>query len=507
MTPTLILGFIGLYFVMLFTISRITSKGSTNSDFFLAGRKAPWYLVAFGMVGASLSGVTFISVPGWVEGSQFSYMQMVLGYVLGYVVIAYVLIPVYYRLGLVSIYTYLKDRFGVYSYKTGAAFFLLSRTLGAGIRLLLVANVLQYLIFQQWGVPFAVTVFLSIVLIWLYTHKGGLKTIIWTDTLQTAFMLISLGLTIYFLAQNLGFSGITETIAEVRKSDFSKTFFFDDLFSKGHFLKHFFGGMFIAIGMTGLDQDMMQKNLSCKSAKDAQKNVMSFTVVLVFVNLFFLALGALLYMYAQQNGVEVPIVDGVKRTDLLFSEIALNSGLGISVSIFFLLGLIAAAYSSADSALASLTTSVSIDFLDLEKKSLEDQERLRKRTHLVMSGVLFCVILILNETFDRNAIFLIISLAGFTYGPLIGLYFFGLFTTRLVKDKLVPIICILSVVITAALWYFSFRGIEGQTPETSLFGGYVFGAELIILNAAITLLGLLFISTSGKTKSGGSSLD
>ncbi|MFK7756799.1 MAG: sodium:solute symporter [Flavobacteriales bacterium] len=494
MDPMLILGFIALYFIVLFSISRLTSKGSNNQDFFVAGNKAPWYLVAFGMIGASLSGVTFISIPGWVDGSQFSYMQMVLGYILGYVVIAYVLIPVYYKLGLISIYTYLKDRFGHYSYKTGAIFFLVSRTLGAGIRLLLVANVLQYLIFENWGVPFAVTVLLSIGLIWLYTHKGGLKTIIWTDTLQTAFMLISLGLTIYFIAQNLELVNPSEVYTAVKNSQYSQVFFFDNILAKNHFLKHFFGGMFIAIGMTGLDQDMMQKNLSCKSARDAQKNIMSFTVVLVFVNLLFLSLGALLYMYATNNGITVPVLDGAKRTDLLFSDIALNSGLGVSVAVFFMLGLIAAAYSSADSALTSLTTSVSIDILEIDKKTRVEQEKIRKQTHVVMSIILFVVILILNESFDRNAIFQIIFLAGFTYGPLIGLYAFGFMTKRSLSDRLVPVVCISAVLITLVLWLFSSGGAVGLSAESALLGGYVFGAELIILNAVLTFLGLFGIS-------------
>lgn len=500
MTPALILGFVGLYFVVLFAIARWTSKGATNSDFFVAGKKAPWYLVAFGMIGASLSGVTFISVPGQVAGSEFSYMQMVLGYVVGYVVIAYVLIPVFYRLNLVSIYGYLNERFGTVSHKTGAAFFLFSRTLGAGIRLLLVANVLQYLVFKQWGVPFEITVLFSIALIWLYTHKGGLKTIIWTDTLQTGFMLVSLGLTIYFLSAGLGFEGVSETINQVGESEYSKIFFMDDWLSGNYFYKHFFGGMFIAIGMTGLDQDMMQKNLSCKSAKEAQKNMMSFTAVLVFVNLFFLGLGALLYIYSTKMGISVPVVDGVKRTDLLFSEIALNSGLGISVAVFFLLGLIAAAYSSADSALASLTTSVSVDFLNIESKPVLEQERVRKKTHIVVSAVLFVVILILDKTFDRSAIFQIIFLAGFTYGPLIGLYFFGLFTKLKVNDDGVPLVCLSSVVITFFLWYTSFRALDGQMEEDCMFGGYKFGAELIIINALFTFAGMLLLSTMKSLK-------
>jgi len=453
-------------------ISRLTSRTTSNSQFFLAGRKAPWYLVAFGMIGASLSGITFISIPGWVKGGGFGYMQMVLGYVLGYVFIAYVLLPVYYRLNLVSIYTYLEQRFGRHSYKTGAVFFLISRTIGAGIRLLLVANVLQYLVFSSWNIPFEITVLVSILLIWLYTYRGGLNTIVWTDTLQTAFMLISLILTMLFVANALGYKSISETFSGVSNSGYSQIFFFDDFLEKGHFVKHFFSGIFIAIGM------------------------MSFTVVLVLVNFLFLSLGGLLYMYAEKNGISVPKIGEDSRPDLLFSEIALNAKLGLGVAIFFLLGLIAAAYSSADSALTSLTTSVSIDILEIDKKPEPDQVRIRKIIHIVMSVVLFIVILIIDKTLqDKSAIMQLIGFAGFVYGPLIGMYFFGLFTKLKVHDGAVPIVCLLSVIITALLWYYSFRGAEGQTPENSLFGnGYKFGAELIIVNSLVSFLGMYFCS-------------
>ena len=496
MDSSFILLFIGLYFITLMVISRLTSRTTSNSQFFLAGRKAPWYLVAFGMIGASLSGITFISIPGWVKGGGFGYMQMVLGYVLGYVFIAYVLLPVYYRLNLVSIYTYLEQRFGRHSYKTGAVFFLISRTIGAGIRLLLVANVLQYLVFSSWNIPFEITVLVSILLIWLYTYRGGLNTIVWTDTLQTAFMLISLILTMLFVANALGYKSISETFSGVSNSGYSQIFFFDDFLEKGHFVKHFFSGILIAIGMTGLDQDMMQKNLSCKNIKDAQKNMMSFTVVLVLVNFLFLSLGGLLYMYAEKNGISVPKIGEDSRPDLLFSEIALNAKLGLGVAIFFLLGLIAAAYSSADSALTSLTTSVSIDILEIDKKPEPDQVRIRKIIHIVMSVVLFIVILIIDKTLqDKSAIMQLIGFAGFVYGPLIGMYFFGLFTKLKVHDGAVPIVCLLSVIITALLWYYSFRGAEGQTPENSLFGnGYKFGAELIIVNSLVSFLGMYFCS-------------
>ena len=366
MQPIHILLLIGGYFGILLLISFLTNKGGSNDDFFKAGKKSPWYLVAFGMIGASLSGVTFISVPGAVEATSFSYFQVVLGYTIGYAIIGLVLLPLYYRLNLTSIYTYLDGRFGNSSYKTGASFFLLSRIVGASFRLYLVANVLQYLVFDKMnffgtvGVPFWITVSITILLIWLYTFKSGIKTIVWTDTLQTLFMLIALGVAIYIVSEDLGLSSgnIFNFLAE---SDLSKMFFFDDWKSGDYFFKQFFSGVFIAIVMTGLDQDMMQKNLTCRNLKDAQKNMFWFTIVLTIVNFVFLALGLLLTVYAQQNGIDAHV-------DKLFPTIAIESGLGIGIAIFFLLGLVAAAYSSADSALTSLTTSFSIDILDIEKK-------------------------------------------------------------------------------------------------------------------------------------------
>lgn len=474
MTPIFILSIIGFYFLVLIGISYLTSKGANNESFFLANKQSPWYLVAFGMIGASLSGITFISIPGWVgDGAkQFSYMQMVFGYLLGYVVIAYVLMPIYYKLNVTSIYTYLKNRYGNTGHKIGALYFLLSRVTGASIRLLLVANVLQAFVFNTLGVPFEITVLISILLIWIYTFRGGIKTIIWTDTLQTLFMLLSLGITIYFISSELDFSdkGMIGTIAD---SDYSKIFFFDNWFGGNHFIKMFFGGMFITIGMTGLDQDMMQKNLSCKNLKEAQKNMMSFAVVLVIVNLIFLALGALLYMYAIEQGILVP-----EKTDLLFPTIALESKLGIGVGILFLLGLVAAAYSSADSALTSLTTSVCVDFLEKDEKKVT--EKTRRWVHVGMSGVLFLTIIILNLTLDESAIWQLITLAGYTYGPLIGLFFFGILTKRVIGDFEIILVCVLSPVLT---WI-----INDYVSNNSDF---VIGALLILLNASLTFLGLL----------------
>jgi len=477
MNPITVILFIVGYFALLMLIAHFTSKGATNDAFFIGANKSPWYLVAFGMIGASLSGVTFISVPGWVGASQFSYMQMVMGYFLGYTVIALVLMPLYYRLNLTSIYTYLEERFGYYSYKTGAGFFLLSRTIGAAFRLFLVAQVLQYLVFDQWEVPFFVTVMLTILLIWLYTFKGGIKTIVWTDTLQTLFMLIAVGVSIYFIGaeMNLGLSGL---INEVKYSYYSQVFFFDDWNDKKHFVKQFFSGAFLAIVMTGLDQDMMQKNLSCANIKDGQKNMFSFSIVLIFVNFVFLALGALLFVYANKNGIEIPA-----KTDNLFPAIA-TQHLNTFAGIFFILGLVAAAYSSADSALTALTTSVCVDFLAIKNKEESLRMKLRKKVHVMMSVILFVVILLFDIINNDSVISSLFKAAGYTYGPLLGLYAFGLILKRKVRDNLVPIICLLAPVICYFLNIYS----------KELFNGYQFGFELLILNGGLTFLGLLAIS-------------
>jgi len=488
MSPSFILILIGCYFGMLIVVSRLTSRKASNATFFLADRSAPWYLVAFGMIGASLSGITFISIPGKVgsEAVQFGYMQMVIGYLAGYLFIAYVLLPLYYKLQLTSIYTYLEQRFGQEAYKTGAFYFLLSRTLGASIRLLLVANVLQEFVFNAWNVPFEMTVFISVALIWTYTYRGGIKTIIWTDTLQTLFMLLSLGITIYFVSTELGISekGIVSTIAD---SQYSRWFFFDDFNAGSHFLKQFIGGFFICIGMTGMDQDMMQKNLACRNIKEAQKNMLSFAAILFIVNLLFLALGALLFMYVAKTGMELPLSEsGRVRTDLLFPTAALRTSMAGAVGVFFLLGLIAAAYSSADSALTSLTTSVCVDFINIEKRKKEHQERIRKITHIAVSVMLLLVIIILHHTLDLTAIDQLIFLAGFTYGPLIGLFLFGILTKKIPTGKGIVFVCLLSPLLSWWIWNSS------VVNEWD----YVIGPELIMLNAVITFLGLLALPSS-----------
>ena len=476
MQPAYILLLIASYFGALIIISYFTGKNANNDAFFKANRQSPWYVVAFGMIGASLSGVTFISVPGWVEASQFSYMQVVLGYIVGYAVIGLVLLPLYYKMNLTSIYTYLESRFGRYSYKTGASFFLLSRVVGASFRLFLVANVLQIILFDALGIPFWATVVMTIALIWLYTFKSGIKTIVYTDTLQTLCMLIALGVSIYYVSDSLGIQG-SNLIGHIADSDFSKMFFFDDFKSANYFWKQFISGAFIAIVMTGLDQDMMQKNLTCRNLKDAQKNMFWFTIVLTLVNLVFLALGVLLTEYAKINGL-----DAIK--DDLFPVIATQSGLGIGIATFFILGLIAAAYSSADSALTALTTSFSIDILDIEKRfEAAKQEIVRKRIHVAVSIVLILVIVSFKYIIkDESVIAKLFVFAGYTYGPLLGLYSFGLFTKWMVKDKLVPVIALLSPIVCYLI-----------SMNSEVWFGFEFGFFVLILNGALTFLGLILI--------------
>ena len=482
MSAIQILLLIGGYFLVLIFISYITGKNDSNTDFFKAGKKSPWYLVAFGMVGASLSGVTFISVPGWVEASEFSYMQVVLGYLVGYFVVAFVLLPVYYRLNLTSIYEYLLERFGYVSHKTGAFFFFVSRVLGAAFRLYLVAIVLQQFVFDDLGVPFEITVVISIALIWIYTHRGGIKTIVWTDTLQTTFMIAAVILSIILINRELDWS-FGEFLASDELKNYNQLIFTDSLLAKNHFIKSFLGGMFITICMTGLDQDMMQKNLTCKNLKDAQKNMVSFSFVLVGVTFLFMLLGALLFIYSERNGISTPLMDGSPKTDLLFPEVALNSGLGLTLSITFMLGLVAAAYSSADSALTSLTTSFCVDFLDLSKKTELEQKKIRKKTHIAMSLVLILVIISFKYILSKNVIDSLLIVAGYTYGPLLGLFAFGIFTKHKIKDKYVWLVAILSVIIIAII----------GNIDPKFLGGYVVGYELLPLNGLLTFIGLWLI--------------
>ncbi len=477
-----ILLLIGAYFLVLMVISYFTGKNDSNSDFFKAGKQSPWYLVAFGMVGASLSGVTFISVPGWVEASQFGYMQVVLGYLFGYFVVAYVLLPLYYKQNLTSIYEYLLDRFGTVSHKTGAFFFFVSRVLGAAFRLYLVAIVLQQFVFDDLGVRFEFTVVISILLIWIYTNRGGIKTIVWTDTLQTLFMILAVILSIILINRELDWS-FGEFLASEELKSYDKFLFTESFLDRNHFLKSFIGGMFVTICMTGLDQDMMQKNLTCKSLKDAQKNMVSFSLVLVAVTFLFMLLGALLFIYAGKNGISIPLMDGNPKSDLLFPEIALNSGLGLTLAVTFMLGLVAAAYSSADSALTSLTTSFCVDFLNVEKRDEDKQKKVRKQTHIAMSVMLVMVIISFKYILDSNVIDSLLTVAGYTYGPLLGLFAFGIFTKHRVKDKFVWLVGGLSVFI---IWMIA-------NIPSSYLSGYVMGYELLPLNGLLTFFGLWLI--------------
>lgn len=491
MSPILILSIILVYFGILIFISNVVSKKGTDNDtFFKANKNSKWYLVAFGMIGTALSGVTFISVPGAVGNpeTQFSYFQFVLGNAIGFLIIATVLLPLYYRMNLTSIYSYIEQRLGTVSYKTAATIFLISRTIGSAFRLYLVVLVLQRYVFDAFQVPFAATVLISLGLIFAYTYRGGLKTIIITDTLQTFFLVTSVFLTIYFICSSLNFSP-TQAFEAVKNSSYSKIFFYED-FLKGNFVwKQIVGGIFVTIAMVGLDQDLMQKNLSCANIKEAQKNMFTFTGIFVIINLFFLSVGALLYLYAGQYGIEVPTVNDVARTDLLFPEIAFHH-LEIIPAVTFLLGLTAATFATTDSALTALTTSYCVDFLQMDKaentkRTPEEMVKLRHKVHLGFSFLLFVVIVLFNVLNDDSVVKMIFKVASYTYGPLLGLYGFGLFMkTKTVRDRWVPFVCIAA---PALCWVIT-------ANSKQWFGDYQFDNELILVNGLLTFLGLLIIS-------------
>ena len=495
MSPLVLLSFIAGYFILLIMVSYFTSKGSSdNATFFTANRKSKWWLVAFGMIGTALSGVTFISVPGEVgaaSGAQFRYFQFVLGNAAGYIVVATVLLPLYYRMQLVSIYEVIERTLGRVSHKTAAAIFLLSRTIGSAFRLYLVAIVLQRFIFDAMHVPFWLTIVICLALIWGYTFKGGLKTIIITDTLQTVFLVTSVFLSIYFICSSLHLN-IASAFETVKNSGYSKIFFLDDFVtSKFHITKQFIGGLFVTIGMFGLDQDLMQKNLSCKSIADAQKNMYTFTIIFVTVNLFFLSVGALLYIYAHNQGIPIPVdaLTGKPRTDYLFPEIALNHFKGLP-AVVFMLGLTAATFATTDSALTALTTSFCVDFLGFDKTAGSAASEAatvstRHRVHVGFSVLILVVILLFNAINNASVVSAIFKVATFTYGPLIGLYAFSLFSRgRQAYDIATPLICILAPVLCFLLDKYS----------SQLLGGYVFAEELIVVNGLLTFLGLLIIS-------------
>jgi solute:Na+ symporter, SSS family len=472
-----------VYTVLLFTVSILTSKKTDNRTFFLGNRQSPWFVVAYGMIGASLSGVTFISIPGDVLNTSFSYMMIVLGYLLGYYVIANVLLPLYYGMELTSIYTYLERRFGFWSYKTGASFFLISRVIGASFRMFLVVDILQVFVFDHWNIPFVVTVTSFIILILLYTYRSGIKTIVWTDTLQTTFMLLSLFVTILIIANQMDIS-LLELIATVKESDYS-TMIITDWQDRHFFLKDFLAGAFIAIVMTGLDQDMMQKNLTCRNLRESKKNIYWMSAALVPVNLLFLTLGAILIIYSANTGINFP-----ERTDHIFPTVALQN-LPAIAGVIFIIGLIAAAYSSADSALTALTTSFSVDILGIEKREMKtdrDKIRLRQKVHLLIAFSLLMVIIVFRAINDESVISTLFTVAGYTYGPLLGMFTFGLFTRREVKDRYVPLVAVISPIMCYLLSIY----------DKVLLNGYNFGFEMLIINGIFTGLGLLFISYNRK---------
>lgn len=479
MTPVIILISFLVYSTLIFIISRLTLKKANNESYFTGNRNSPWYVVAYGMIGASLSGVTFMSVPGLVNKEQFSYMMLVFGYLVGYFVIAYVLLPLYYRLNLTSIYTYLEKRFGTASYKTGSFFFIISRLVGASFRMFLVVNVLQVFVFNAWGVPIGVTVALFMTLILLYSFKGGIKTIVWTDTLQTTFMISAVIITILIVAKALN-TDLGGLIAAVKQEGYTQMLI-TDFRDPRFFLKQFLAGIFITIVMTGLDQDMMQKNLSCRNLSDARKNVLTFGAVLIPVNLLFLFLGAVLWIYANTQGV---VLGGT--SDELFPTLALRY-LGVAAGLTFFLGLISAAYSSADGTLTALTTIFCIDFLGLKRKPGFTEEKIRKVRYLVhfsFAALIIFIIMAYSAINNQALISKLFTIAGYTYGPLLGLYSFGLYTRLRVKDRWVPLVAMLSPALSYLLSIYSER----------IFWGYKMGFEILIINGLITFLGLLLLS-------------
>ena len=482
MDPVLILFCIIAYFVILFSISYISSRKADNQSFFIGNRKSSWYVVAFAMVGAAISGVTFVSVPGMVATNSFAYLQMVIGFAVGQFIIAFVLIPLFYKMNLTSIYGYLENRFGISSYKTGAWFFFISKILGAAVRLFLVCAVLQFLVFEPFGIPFISNVAISIALVWLYTYKGGVKTLIWTDSFKTLCLIVSVVMCIYYIAANMEL-GFAEMLSAIKNDDYSQIFFFDNINDKRYFFKQFLAGVFTVIAMTGLDQDFMQKNLSCKNPKDSQKNLIVSGILQIFIILLFLMLGVLLYMFAANNNIALP-----EKSDELFPMLATGGYFPIIVGIFFIIGLISAAYAAAGSALTSLTTSFTVDILRGSKNSDHSIERRRIRVHVAMAVVMAMVIIIidlLNNTSVINAVYV---LASYTYGPILGMFAFGILTRRLVKDKYIPIVAILSPLLCLVI----------DLNSEKWMNGYSFSYELLIMNAIFTFIGFLLLSRKGK---------
>lgn len=479
-TAWIVLATIAFYFVLLFIISWITGRKTDNAGFFTGNRKSPWYMVAVAMIGASISGVTFISVPGAVLAGGYSYMQMVLGFFVGSIIVALVLIPMFYKMNLMSIYGYLENRFGLASYRTGAWFFFVSKMLGASVRFFVVCVVLQTLVFEPLHMPFTLNVILTVALIWLYSFQGGVKSLIWTDSLKTFCLVVSVVSCIIFIGKSLGL-GIFEMPSAVAAHPTSQIFFFEDFNDGRYFWKQFIAGVFMVIATTGLDQDLMQRTLSCKNFRESQKNMIVSSFVQIFVIGLFLVLGTLLYMYAGDN---LPMKDGKVVGDALFGEIAWSEGFPVFIGIIFIIGLIAAAYSAAGSALTALTTSFTVDILKAtEKQSDKDLTLTRKLVHIIMSLLMVLVIVVFYELNDDSAINAVYSLAAYTYGPILGMFVFGLATKKAVNDRWVPVVCVLSPVICYIL----------QSNSEAWFNGYQISFELLIINALVTVLGLCLL--------------
>ncbi|NDW12513.1 sodium:solute symporter [Bacteroides sp. 214] len=490
MSPVAVIITIAIYFAVLFFISYLAGRKADNQGFFVGNRKSAWYVVAFAMIGSSISGVTFVSVPGMVAVSGFSYIQMVIGFAVGQVLIAFVLIPLFYRMNVVSIYEYLENRFGLSSYRTGAWFFFISKILGASVRVFLVAIILQWLVFDPLGVPFILNAIITMLLVWLYTFQGGVKTLIWTDSFKTFCLISSVVLCIYYIASNLNlnFSGMVATITD---SDLSRAFYFDDANDKRFFFKQFLAGVFTVIAMTGLDQDFMQRNLSCKNPKDAQKNMITSGVMQIVIIMMFLMLGVLLYTFAAQNGLFTPqdVINGTQQSDKVFSDIATGGYFPVIVGILFVIGLVSSSYSAAGSAMTALTTSFTLDILDAKKKKEEEVVKIRKRVHIGMAvcmGLLIFVFKALNNTSVIDAVYII---ASYSYGPILGMFVFGITMKQQVRDKYVPYVALMSPILCFIL----------QKNSEAWFNGYQLGYELLLLNAFFTFVGLSMLIVKKKS--------
>lgn len=476
MSPIAVIITIIAYFVILFTVSYIAGRKADNAGFFVGNRKSSWYVVAFAMIGSSISGVTYVSVPGMVAVSGFGYLQMVMGFVAGQFIIAFVLVPLFYKMNLISIYEYLENRFGISSYRTGAWFFFISKMLGAAVRLFLVCLTLQLLVFDPMDLPFILNVIITVSLVWLYTFRGGVKSLIWTDSLKTFCLVVSVVLCIFYIASdlNLSFTGMIKTVAG---NDMSRIFFFDDVNSKQYFFKQFLAGVFTMIAMTGLDQDMMQRNLSCKNFKDSQKNMITSGVFQLVVIFMFLVLGTLLYTFAANEHIQVT------KGDQLFPVIATGNYLPVIVGFLFIVGLISSAYSAAGSALTALTTSFTVDILGTKGKEEKEIVKIRKRVHVGMAAVMGIVIFVFNILNNTSVIDAVYILASYTYGPILGLFAFGILMTQPVRDKYIPLVAIASPILCFIL----------QKNSVAWFNGYQFSYELLIFNALFTFAGLCLL--------------